>query len=111
MSSLLGKIVKGVLIGGGSILSLLCPPVGGAIVSAGMAIGAGAVAVGGLINTADNVTANINGALNNAGLLAPAEQVPIANYSTAKTFVLTPGIIIAGAALLAILIFKPFKRR
>jgi len=71
------SIIKGILIGGGTVLSLLCPAAGGAVVTAGMKIGAGAVAAGELIKTptpvvsVDNVTNAVTGWLAKMGLTKP----------------------------------------
>jgi len=109
MAGLLKKIVKGALIGGGTILSLLSPPVGGAIVTAGMAIGSGAVAAGGLIKTnmpsIDKVTTDATRALESKGLLKPA-LTPLRSGTAAPTFVLSTPILIGAALVLALLIFK-----
>lgn len=112
MADLFKKILKGVLIGGGTILSLLCPPAGGAVITAGMAIGTGAVALGSIIKTGtvDKVTDTVSNALANAGLLNPATVIT-GSATSGKAFVLSPiaWIAIIGAAIL--LIFKPFKHR
>ena len=111
-------ILRSILIGGGTVLAALCPPVGGAVVTAGMAIGAGSVAAGSLITpdnpekpavTVDNVTDRITQTMENLGLLQPA-GMPTAT-GMKKGLVLNP-LVIGGLILGAImLIFRPFKRR
>jgi len=114
MAGIFKKIIQGILIGGGTVLSLLCPPVGGAVITAGMAIGAGAVAAGSLINTGtvDKPLTTINSTLTKLGLLNPA-VIP-SNTGTGTSFgagfVLSPMAWLAIAGGLALLIFKPFKR-
>jgi len=114
MAQLFRKILKGVLIGGGTILSLLCPPVGGAIITAGMQIGAGAAAAGSLIQTdspatIDTTTSQITKTLTQLGLMQPAGYVT--KTGVAGAFIIQPWMwMVAGFAAVA-LIFKSFKRR
>jgi len=112
----LKKILKAALIGGGTILSLLCPPAGGAVITAGAAIGTGAIAAGELIktnqpkNTVDNITGAINNFLINAGLMNPAGTVtPTGGKS--YMILLKPVLIIAAGLVALYLIFKPRRRR
>lgn len=111
----LKKILKGALIGGGTILSLLCPPVGGAVITAGAAIGTGAIAAGELIktnqekNTVDSITGAINNFLINTGLMNPAGTVtPTGGKS--YMILLKPVLIIAAGLVALYLIFKPSSR-
>lgn len=115
MATIFSKIIKGVLIGGGTVLSSVCPPAGGAIISAGMAIGAGAIAAGSLIGsksanssstvpTIDSVTARLNTALGNAGLLNPVDYATTGGNKSA--FILTTPIILIAGAIGLFLILK-----
>ena len=113
---LFGKILKGVLIGGGTILSAVCPPVGVGVMSVGMAIGKGAAAVGGLIKqkapTVDNVVNTVNAKLNQAGLLQPVAPmvVPQVTANTYGSFTINPlYILFAVGALVLLLLFKKRK--
>jgi hypothetical protein len=105
MSSLFANIVKGVLIGGGTILSLLCHPVGGVVMTAGMAIGAGMTAAGGLIKTNDKVVSTVNSSLSSSGLKDSASPIAT-SYGSGTGFVLTTPVIVLILAVLALLIFK-----
>ena len=107
-------LIKTILIGGGTVLSLLCPPLGGAVVTAGMAIGAGAVAVGGLIKedvakTVDTVTSTITGTLTELGLMGPAPVTTVAG--TGKAFVISPVIWVVGIGAVVLLFLKNFFKR
>ena len=107
-------MIKTILIGGGTVLSLLCPPVGGAVVTAGMAIGAGAVAVGGLIkadvaSTVDTVTSTVTGTLTELGLMGPA-PVPVVT-GTGKAYVISPVIWVVGIGAVVLLFLKNFFKR
>jgi hypothetical protein len=106
-------VIKGILIGGGTALSLLCLPVGGAVITAGMAIGAGAVEAGGLIKTEkpvtmDTATSTVTAALANLGLTQPAGVATTSGMKTA--FVINPVVwVVAGVGLL-LLLFKGKRR-
>ena len=107
-------LIKTILIGGGTVLSLLCPPVGGAVVTAGMAIGAGAVAAGGLIKTngaktVDTVTSTITGTLTELGLMGPAPVATVAG--TGKAYVISPVIWVVGIGAVVLLFLKNFFKR
>ena len=107
-------LIKTVLIGGGTILSLLCPPVGGAVVTAGMAIGAGAVAAGGLIKTngaktVDTVTKLATDTVGNLGLTQPAGVTTVAGQS--KAYVISPVIWVVGIGAVVLLFLKNFFKR
>ena len=81
MAGFFKKVLKGLLIGGGTALSGLCPAVGGAVVTAGMKIGAGATAIGQLIQTdkapvtGDTTTTKINEFLESKGLTKPSTVI------------------------------------
>ena len=108
------KIIKGVLIGGGTVLSLLSPPLGGAVVTAGMQIGAGAVAAGELIKTPeskgslDTVTDTVKKTMTNLGLMAPGSTPTLTGGQ--KTFIGNPVYWVVGLALFLLLIFN-FRRK
>jgi len=107
-------LIKTVLIGGGTVLSLLCPPVGGAVVTAGMAIGAGAVAAGGLIKTngaktVDTVTSHVTETVAALGLTQPA-GVPVVT-GTGKAYVISPVIWVVGIGAVVLLFLKNFFKR
>jgi len=116
MAGLFKKILKGILIGGGTVLSLLCPPAGGAVITAGMAIGAGAAAAGALIKTdsapqtIDTTTSVITDTLTSIGLMQPASYAT----STGKTsgLIIQPWVwLVGGVGLLLVLAKTFFKRR
>lgn len=115
MAELFKKILKGVLIGGGTILSLLCPPAGGAVITAGMAIGAGAKAAGELIKTekpisVDTAVSTVTSTLASIGLMKTAD-VTTAQGST-KAFVISPVVWLVGGLIIVFVFFKGmFKRR
>ena len=107
------KLLKGVLIGGGTILSALCPAAGGAVVTAGMKIGAGAVAAGELIKTdtpmvsLDNLTNSVTGWLASMGLTKP-----VTSNSITGGFALTTNawLLILAVVAAIFLIFKRGRR-
>jgi len=98
MAGFLKNLLKGVLIGGGSILAALCPPAGGAVITAGMAIGTGAMAAGNLINpggsnSVDPTVNAINNWLQMSGLQAPATTTTGFLGLTTKTWMLILGVL------------------
>jgi len=105
-SGFFAKVLKGICIGGGTILSILCPPlapVGIAVIAAGVGI-----PVPG--ESADVVT-------NYSTATAAALQAGVNTASFAKTpfsiqsLLANPIVWLAGLGVLVLLIFKPFKRR
>jgi hypothetical protein len=110
MATIFSKIIKGILVGGGTVLSMISPPVGGAVMSVGMSIGQGAVAAGSLINkgsgnTVDKTVSTINDKLSKLGLLDPAATINTPGGKSA-TFVLSPILLITLGFLFIVLIFK-----
>lgn len=110
MAGFFKKLLKGVLIGGGSILAALCPPAGGAVVTAGLMIGTGAAAAGELILpgtpviSSDGVTNAVNNFLATTGLSAPAAGSGVKLTTTAW-------LIIAAIGGFILFLFSKRKRR
>lgn len=94
--TILGKILRGAAIGVGSVLSLVAPGVGGAIISA----------VGNVKKTVDSVTKSVDNSISTAKL--PAIQTPTTLTSTGTGFVFTAPMWII-VAVVAFLIIKPLK--
>jgi hypothetical protein len=109
------KIFKGILIGGGTLLSILSPAVGGAMITRGMAIGAGAVAAGSMIKadlnvpSIDQVTQNTTGMLAGLGFLEAAD-VPTSS-GPSRGLVLTPVVKMVLLFLAGVFIFVIFRKK
>ena len=108
------KLIKGILVGGGSILAALCPPAGGAVITAGLAIGTGAAAAGELIKTdgpavsVDSVAEKVNSWLSTSGLSAPVGYQTM--QGTVKGIVIQPIVWVAAAGIGLILLLKKQRR-
>ena len=107
------RVLRGILIGGGSVLSLLCPPAGGAIITAGMAIGSGMTAAGELItvnesrersNTIDSVTGKVQTWLQKIGLTQGVNvQTPVGSFPA----ITLPGVLlIVGILSFVFILFR-----
>jgi hypothetical protein len=104
MATILGKIIRGVAAGAGTVLSLI-PGVGTALSAAITAIGA----VGsGVKNTTDRVSAAVNNAVE-TGTLPKTNETPATVTSTGSGFIITTPMWLV-IILAVLIIFKPFKR-
>jgi hypothetical protein len=105
MPGFFAKVIKGILIGGGTVLSILCPPlapVGVAVIAAGANI-----PVPGVSDDVVTNYATATGAVLQAGqTTANVAKMPFSIQSLLSNPI--AWIIAIGALLL--LIFKPFKR-
>jgi hypothetical protein len=105
MPGFFAKILKGILIGGGTILSILMPPlapVGISVIAAGVGIpvpGASADAV-------TNYAAATNAALQAGQTTANVAALP----SSVQGLLSSPVAWLVGIGVILLLIFKPFKR-
>ena len=106
MPGLLKKIVKGLLIGGGSILSLFAPAIGAPLIVAGTAINTGTSGTADVVSTAAQ---NLQTAINTAAAQQTAGNIVTASPLMTKLITNWPVILLIVGALL----FLPrlFKRR
>jgi hypothetical protein len=106
MANWFGKVIKGILIGGGTILSILCPPllpVGVAVIAAGVNIpipGTSADAV----SNYSTATASV---LQSGQTTANVAALPV----SVQSLLSNPIAWLIGIGGIVLLIFKPWKRR
>ena len=112
MAGILKKIIKGVLIGGGTALSLVVPPAGAGMVLAGAAVQVGSMVKTKKPFTVDTMVNSVNQGLTNAGLMEPAARIPpISNVGKqgVQTSIWPLLLIVAGLLFVGSKLFK--KRR
>jgi len=110
MATIFSKIVKGVLMGGGTVLSLFNPVLGGAAIALGGAINnkTGESGASQVVKTIDNVSSKVSESLDRVGLLnTPVVQSTATVTASAPGASWLPLLLLGGIGLL--LIFK--KRR
>ena len=107
MAGFFGKLLKGVLIGGATILSIINPALGAPL----FVLGAAIKTKGKDVNTVDAVSIaaqNLNAALVTAQNMGAAGNVTL---TVKKWYEKSPLLVIGGGAALLLLIFKIFKGR
>lgn len=106
MAGLFAKILKGICIGGGTVLSVLCPPlapVGTSVIAAGVNI----PVPGASADVVTNYSTATAGALQSGVNTANVAAMP---YSV-QSLLANPIVWLAAVGGILLLIFKPFKRR